>query len=71
MLQVLIMPTNDVSRTTEASGDNWVETTLTTGATFRINSAKLYVLAVIFSTNNSIKFLEHIKQGYRWTISWN
>ena len=28
MLQVLIMPANDVSRTTEASGDNWVETTL-------------------------------------------
>ena len=35
----------------------------TTGATFQINNAKLYVPVVILSIN--IKFLENIKQGFK------
>ena len=43
----------------------------TTGATFQINNTKLYVPVVILSINDSIKFLENIKQGFKRTISWN
>ena len=43
----------------------------TTGATFQINNAKLYVPVVTLSINDNIKFLEHIKQGFKITISWN
>ena len=43
----------------------------TTGATFRINNAKLYVPVVTLSINDKIKFLENIKQGFKRTISWN
>ena len=32
----------------------------TTGATFQINNAKLYVLAVTLSINNNINFLQNI-----------
>ena len=35
----------------------------TTGATFQINNAKLYVPLVTLSINDNIKFLENIKQG--------
>ena len=42
-----------------------------TGATFQINNTKLYVPVVILSINDSIKFLENIKQGFKRTISWN
>ena len=43
----------------------------TTGATFQINNAKLYVLDVMLSTNDNIKFFKNIKQGFKRTISWN
>ena len=36
-----------------------------------ITSAKLYVPVVTFSINDKIKFLEHLKQGFRRAISWN
>ena len=34
-------------------------------ATFKINSAKLYVPVVIFSTNNNTKLLENITQRFK------
>ena len=40
-----------------------------TGAIFQINFAKLYVLVVILSINDDIKFLENVKQGFIRTIS--
>ena len=43
----------------------------TTGKTFQINNAKLYVPVVILSTNDNIKVLENIKQAFKRTISWN
>ena len=43
----------------------------TTGATFQINNAKLYVPVVTLSINDNIRFLENIKQGYKRTIFWN
>ena len=41
----------------------------TTGATFQINNAKLYVPVVTLPINDSIKFLENTKQGFKVTIS--
>ena len=41
----------------------------TTGATFQINTAKLCVSVINLSINN-MKFLEHVKQGFKRTISW-
>ena len=43
----------------------------TTGTSFQINNAKLYVPVVTLSINDNIKFLENIKQGFKRTISWN
>ena len=43
----------------------------TTGATFQINNAKLYVPVVTLPINDNIKFLENTKQGFKVTISWN
>ena len=43
----------------------------TNGATFQINSAKLYVPVITMSINDDIKFLESTKQGFKRTISWN
>ena len=40
----------------------------TTGATFKINSTKLYVAVVTSFINDDIKFLENIKQK---SNSWN
>ena len=37
----------------------------TTGATFQINNATLYVPVVILSINDNIKFLENLNQGYQ------
>ena len=45
--------------------------TATTSATFQINNAKIYVPVATFSINDNIKFLEHIKQEFKRTISWN
>ena len=42
----------------------------TTGATFQINNAILYVPVVTMSINDNIKFLEYIKQSFKRTISW-
>ena len=36
----------------------------TTGATFQINNAKLFVPVVTLSVKDNIKFLENIKQGF-------
>ena len=43
----------------------------TTGATFQIHNAKLYVPVVMSSTNDNITFSENIKQGFKRSISWN
>ena len=40
-------------------------------AKFQINNAKLDVTVVTLSVNDSIKFLENIKQVFKRTISWN
>ena len=45
------------------------EETLTSGATFQINKAKLCVLIATLSMNDNIKFLENIKQGLKRKIS--
>ena len=50
-----------ISRRAAMAGDNPVNSTLTTGATFQINNAKLYVHVVHLSINDNIKFLENIK----------
>ena len=38
---------------------------------FIITSTKLYLLVVRLPVNDNIKFLEHLKQGFKKTISWN
>ena len=43
----------------------------TTRAILKINNAKLFVKGVTLSMNNSIKFLENIKQELKRTISSN
>ena len=53
------------------TGDNSAEATLTSGVTFRISNAKPYLQVVTLSTNDSSKFLEHLKQAFRKTIYWN
>ena len=51
-------------------GDNLVDETRTTGATFKINSTNLYVPVVALSLNDNIRFLENIKQRFKKIISW-
>ena len=46
------------------------QATATTGATFQINNAKLYVSVVTLSINDNIKILENVKQGFKRIISW-
>ena len=53
------------------TGDNLVEAILTTGTTFQIKNAKLYVSVVTLYINDNIKLLERLKQGFRRTISRN
>ena len=48
-----------------------VDATQTKGATFQINSIKLYVPVVTLSIHDNIKVLENIKQGLKRTISWD
>ena len=36
-----------------------------------ITSPKLYVPVVTLFTDDNIKFLENIKQGFKRTVSWN
>ena len=38
---------------------------------FKIISCKFYVTVVTLCINDNIKFLEHLKQGFRRTICWN
>ena len=45
-----------ISRTAAVGGDNPVDATLTTGTTFQINNAKLYIPVVTLSVNDHIKF---------------
>ena len=45
--------------------------TATTGAKFQINNIKLYVSVVSLLTNDNIKLLENIKEGFKRTIYWN
>ena len=42
--------------------------TTTTGATFQINSTKLYVPIVTFPINNNITFLENLKERFKKKI---
>ena len=46
-----------------------VATIKITGVTFQINNAKLCVSVITLSINDSIKFLENIKQVFKRTIS--
>ena len=59
---------SDISRTPEVHEDNPMDTTLTNGATFQINNAKLYVPVITLFINGDIKFLENIKQGFKRTF---
>ena len=52
-------------------GTNPTDATITTGATFQMNNAKLYVPVVTLSKNDSIKLSENIEQGFKRAISWN
>ena len=62
---------SEISITSEVRVDNPVDVRQRAGATSQINNAKLYVPVVTLSTNDNIKFLENIKQGFIKTISWN
>ena len=62
---------SEISRTAELVRDNPVEPTITTGALFKINSAKLYVPVITLSENDNIKFLENIKHGFKRAVSWH
>ena len=53
------------------AGDNLVQTTIATSATFQTNNATFDVPVVTLIINYNIKFLENIKQGFKRTISWN
>ena len=48
-----------------------IQGTAITGATFQVNSAKLYSSVIALSINDNIKLLENIKQEFKRTISWN
>ena len=54
-------------------GDNPVEAKITTSESFKKkkNNAKIYVPVVTLSINDNVKFLKHLKQGFRRTVSWN
>ena len=45
--------------------------TATTGVTFQINNAKLYVPVFTLSINDNITFSENINQGLKIIISWD
>ena len=53
------------------AGDNLVQTTIATSATFQTNNATSDVPVVTLIINYNIKFLENIKQGFKRTVSWN
>ena len=45
--------------------------TATTGVTFQINNANLYVPVFTLRINDNITFLENIKQGLKRITPWN
>ena len=55
----------------ELCRNNPVNKIQTTGATFQINNAKLYISVVTFSINDNIKFLENTKQRFKQRIVTN
>ena len=55
----------------ELCRNNPVNTRQTTGTTFQINNAKLYISVVTFSINDNIKFLENTKQRFKQRIVTN
>ena len=62
---------SEISRTPEIGRNNVADATSTTGATFKVNSAELYVPVVTLPINDSIKFSENIKQGFKIIIPWS
>ena len=60
---------SEISGTPEVEGANPADEILTTGAIFQINNTKLYVPVVSLSINDNTKFLEHVKQEFKRTIS--
>ena len=59
-----------ISRIPEVDRSNPADLTLTTGATFLINNAEIYVSVDTFS-NCNIKFLENKNQVFKGITSWN
>ena len=55
----------------ELCRNNPVNKIQTTGTTFQINNAKLYISVVTFSINDNIKFLENTKQRFKRRIVTN
>ena len=63
---------NQISTECVICNSNYISiSSISISITFEINSAKLYVSVVILSINDSIKYLENIKQEFQGTISWN
>ena len=62
---------SEILRTSITVGNPPTQQTARTSATFQINNAKLYVSVITFSTNDNIKFLENVLQGFKRTISSN
>ena len=58
-----------VYQTTATTATRWV--TSTSGAIFEIIRAKSVVPIVTLLINDSIKFSENIKQGFKSIVSWN
>ena len=55
----------------ELCRNNPVNKIQTTGTTFQINNAKLFISVVTFSINDNIKFLENTKQRFKQRIVTN
>ena len=64
---------SEISRTSIVTGNPPAQdvVTETTAAIFQINKSKLYLPVFTLSSNNNIKFLENLKEGYIRPISWN
>ena len=61
---------SEISTTPEVVDDNSVEAT-TNSVTFWLNSFKLHDPVVTLAINDNIRFLEHLKQVFRRTVSLN
>ena len=62
---------SEISITFAKADDRPTATKQTTGETFQINNANLYVSVVAVSINDNITFLENIKQGFNRTKNNN